>query len=114
MAGQEDPESRSIARQLVALLAGLKARKEERDGKTLQFKQIAEAVHRHMKTDKTGKWPVDRDKPYAVSHLHGVLDTKSPNTPSPSLSFWARATIRLIGPHPARPPRGNLDGGSQW
>lgn len=87
MGGQEDPESRSPARQLTALLVWLRAEKEERDGKPLQLKQIAMAVHRHMKTDKTGKWPVDRDKPYAVGHLHGVLNTKSSSTPSPSLAY---------------------------
>lgn len=87
MGGQEDPDSRSPARQLVALLVWLRAEKEARDGKALQLEQIAVAVHRHMKADKTGKWPVDRDKPYSASHLHGVLNPKRPSTPSPSLAY---------------------------
>lgn len=49
--------------------------------------QIAVAVHRHMKADKTGKWPADRDEPYSVSHLHGVLNPKRPSPPSPPLAY---------------------------
>jgi len=85
MGGQEDPESRSPAQQLAALLAGLRARKEAGELKRLQLKQIAVAVYRHMKADKN--WPADRSKPYSVSHLNGVLNPGRPSPPSPSLAY---------------------------
>jgi hypothetical protein len=118
MGGKEDPEPRSLEQQLAALLAGLKAAKEAREGVTLQLKQLAAAVHRHMRADKTERPPADRDRPYSVSHLHGVLNPEKPSRPSPALAghlasvlggneFQVREAVQLATRmrNKPRPPR---------
>jgi hypothetical protein len=118
MGGKEDPEPRSPEQQLGALLAGLKAAKEAREGETLQLKQLAAAVHRQMRADKTGHLSAGRDRPYSVSHLHGVLNSEKPSRPSPALAghlasvlggneFQVREAVQLATRmrNKPRPPR---------